>query len=62
MVDERLRFQVATGLMSLYTLNGWGSERALELARNFSDSAVHGSIEDTDIRSQLIKQYSLCVC
>jgi tetratricopeptide (TPR) repeat protein len=52
--DADLAPAVATGLMALYSLNEGGSERALQLAREFSDRALNGSFHRSDNRSELL--------
>lgn len=51
--NDDLVCRVATGLLSIYSLNE-GGERALQLADRFSEKALHGSFPSEAARSQLL--------
>lgn len=46
--------RVATSLLSIYSLHEGGSERALQIARQFSQRALHEHFENDEIRMQLL--------
>ena len=49
-----LAFRIAAGLLALYSLNEGGAERALQIATQFSERALHERIDDSEARGHLI--------